>query len=61
MKKKRTGTKKLIGLIAALIALGLVGNSDFEDAQKQEREYCSNVKAGNHPAYDKLIKCEEIK
>lgn len=48
---------KLIGLIAVIVALGLAGNSDFKEAQHQEREYCSNVKAGYHPAYNSNINC----
>jgi len=50
---------KLIGLIAALVLLGLAGKADFEDEVMQQDVYCENVRAGIHSAYDKLIKCED--
>jgi len=59
MFKKRNATMKLIGLIAALVLLGLAGKADFEDEVMQQDVYCENVRAGIHSAYDKLIKCED--
>lgn len=43
----------LVIFIAALVlAFGLVGRMDYEDAKADEALYCSNVKDGVWPDYD---------
>lgn len=34
----------ILGLFGLVIAMGIVGQSDFEEAERQEAEYCEMVK-----------------
>ena len=34
----------ILGLIGLVIAMGIVGQSDFEEAERQQAEYCEMVK-----------------
>ena len=34
----------ILGLIGLVIAMGIVGQSDFEEAERQQAEYCKMVK-----------------
>jgi hypothetical protein len=34
----------ILGFIAIVITMGIVGQSDFEEAERQEVEYCEMVK-----------------
>ena len=34
----------ILGLLVLVIAMGIVGQSDFEEAERQEAEYCEMVK-----------------
>ena len=43
---------KICALLAFVLALGIVGNSDLEEAERQEAEYCANVKSGTWPDFD---------
>lgn len=51
-------------LIAAFIILlmGIVGQSDIEEADRQEAEYCYNVKTGLWPDYQGNFKeiCKNV-
>lgn len=39
-------------LAVLLIAFGIVGNGDVEEAERQEAQYCSMVKSGHWPDYN---------
>lgn len=43
-----------------VIAFGIVGNDDYEEAVRQEREYCENVRDGIWGAYRDDINCKEV-
>ena len=49
---------KILGVGLLLAAFGFAGNSDYEDALKQEAHYCEMVKTGSWPAYNESIDCE---
>ena len=34
----------ILGLLGLVIVMGIVGQSDFEEAERQEAEYCEMVK-----------------
>lgn len=34
----------ILGLLGLIIAMGIVGHSDLEEAERQEAEYCEMVK-----------------
>lgn len=34
----------ILGLLGLIIAMGIVGQSDLEEAERQEAEYCEMVK-----------------
>lgn len=42
----------VLGVVAALALLGVVGQMDYEDALAQEQAYCKNVREGVWPDYD---------
>lgn len=50
---------KVLAVIAAVALFGLVGQMDYEDAVKEESNYCSMVKAGNWPDYRDDIVCSD--
>lgn len=41
-------------LALALIALGLLGKSDFEEAERQAEEYCYHVHKGTWPDFENV-------
>lgn len=44
---------KIAGVLALiLIVMGIVGNGDVEEAERQQEHYCSMVAAGNWPDYN---------
>ena len=45
--------------LALIVALGLVGTADLEDAQRDEALYCEFVADGTWPAYNPDIFCEK--
>ena len=53
----------VIACIGFVIALGVAGTSDFEEAQRQAEQYCENVQSGvwadYNGTYDKF--CESGK
>ena len=49
---------KTLALAALIVALGLVGTADLEDAQRDEALYCKFVADGTWPDYDDEINCE---
>ena len=55
----------ILALIGIIIAMGIVGQSDFEEEQRQAEQYCEMVKLwkqtnGKHgwPAYDGEEVCQ---
>lgn len=46
-----------------LVALGLVGTGDLEEAERQEAQYCSMVKSGHWPDYNGNYKelCRQLR
>lgn len=43
----------ILGAIGVLMIIGsAAGNSDFDEAKRQEREYCTMVEAGAWPDYN---------
>lgn len=53
-------TIKTVGAILFLvIAFGIAGRGDFEEAQRQEEQYCQNVHSGHWPDYrgDYRVSC----
>ena len=50
----------LVVLLGCLSVLGIVGNHDFEEAQRAEHEYCLMVSQGLWGAYDPNIDCTEV-
>lgn len=45
-------TLKTIGaLLFLILAFGIAGSGDFEEAQRQEEQYCQNVHSGHWPDY----------
>lgn len=38
--------------VAVLLAIGFVGNMDFQDEVREQIAYCENVKAGTWPDYN---------
>lgn len=56
---KQTYTIALF-LILIIVVLGLAGNSDYDEAIRQEQDYCARVKDNIHTDYDNLKSvCEE--
>ena len=45
--------------LALIVALGLVGTADLEDAQRDEALYCKFVADGTWPAYNSEINCNK--
>ena len=43
---------KTVLIAVAVVALGVVGSMDYEDAKAEEALYCSNVKSGIWPNYN---------
>jgi hypothetical protein len=43
---------KICALLALVLAFGVVGSADLEEAERQEAEYCANVKSGTWPDFD---------
>jgi hypothetical protein len=52
--------KTATAIIFFVIALGYVGQGDYEDALKQREHYCSMVTRGVYPDYDQEIECEAV-
>ncbi len=51
--------KVFFGVIVAVLiicAFGVAGASDLEEAQRQEEEYCANVKSGTWPDFNGTYK-----
>ena len=40
------------GLLAALVLLGTVGQSDYQEAKAAQSEYCKMVRDGHWPDYE---------
>lgn len=52
---------KAIGAaLFVIVAFGIVGQMDYEDAIEQERHYCDMVREGRWPAYNQDIDCKRI-
>ena len=52
---------KAIGAaLFVIVAFGIVGQMDYEDAIEQERHYCDMVRQGHWPAYNQDIDCKRI-
>ncbi len=52
---------KAIGAaLFVIVAFGIVGQMDYEDAVEQERHYCDMVREGRWPAYNQDIDCKRI-
>ena len=56
--------KTLLAIIGIVIAMGIVGQSDFEEEQRQAEQYCEMVQLWKQsggqagwPAYDGEIDC----
>lgn len=45
-------------LVLILLAMGMVGNMDFEDAVRHQNHYCKMVAEGAWPDYDEVYKDE---
>ena len=50
---------KTLALAALIVAFGLVGTADLEDAQRDEALYCEFVADGTWPAYNPEINCNK--
>ena len=51
--------KVFFGVIIAVLiicAFGIAGAGDLEEAQRQEEEYCANVKSGTWPDFNDTYK-----
>ena len=46
--------------VILVLAVLLVGCSDYEEGQKAEMHYCAMVENGDWGAYNPDIKCEEV-
>lgn len=54
-------TIKTIGIVALLIlAFGIVGQMDYEDAIAEEHRYCEMVRGGHWPEYKPEVDCKRI-
>jgi hypothetical protein len=54
-------TIKTVGVILLMIlAFGIVGQMDYEDAIEQELHYCSMVRDGQWPAFKPEIDCKQV-
>lgn len=52
---------KAIGAaLFVIVAFGIVGQMDYEDAIEQERHYCDMVRDGHWPHYNKDIDCKMV-
>jgi hypothetical protein len=47
----RTPLTVILAVLAVLLAMGIAGSFDYEDALAQEQRYCENVFTGVWPAY----------
>ncbi len=55
-------TIKAIGVVLLLVmAFGIVGQMDYEDAIKEEQRYCDMVRDGHWPHYNKDIDCKMVR
>lgn len=53
---------KAIGAaLFVIVAFGIVGQMDYEDAIEQERHYCDMVRDGHWPHYNKDIDCKMVR
>jgi len=52
--------KIILIVLGFLIVAGIAGNSDYEDAKREEQAYCDSAKAGESPAYRDDIDCAEV-
>ena len=43
-----------------IIAFGIVGQMDYEDAIKEEQHYCDMVREGHWPKYKTDVDCKRI-
>lgn len=48
-------------IVGIVLALGIVGHMDFEDAQQEEISYCENVRDKVWPDYNGTYKSECLK
>lgn len=48
--------KVVVGLLALVLLMGIVGHFDAEEAERQAEEYCHNVKSGIWPDYEGTYK-----
>ena len=49
-----------VWLVFFLLALGILGRGDLEDARRAEQQYCQNVETGVWPHYNTAIECKQI-
>lgn len=42
----------VLGCVVVVVALGVVGEQDYQEQKRQEREYCENVASGIWPDYN---------
>ena len=47
----------IIGISAAILILGIVGENDFNDQIEQGRAYCERIEQGIHGHYLDGVKC----
>ena len=47
-------------LVFFLLALGILGRGDLEDARRAEQQYCQNVETGVWPHYNTAVECKQI-
>ena len=48
--------KVVVGSLAFVLLLGIVGHFDAEEEERQAEEYCHNVKSGIWPDYEGTYK-----
>lgn len=54
-------TIKTVGIILLMIlAFGIVGQMDYEDAIEQDKHYCDMVREGHWPNFKPEIDCKRI-
>lgn len=49
----------VVCLVFFLLALGILGRGDLEDARRAEEQYCQNVVSGVWPHYNTAIECAQ--
>lgn len=53
MREFWIGVRWVVYLALAVVAFGIVGRMDVEDAKMQERRYCEAVERGEWPDYNR--------